>query len=142
MRLHEIRRVLRPRGEVFAYAADFVNTQDWDPAVVSARQVEPGPLGVGTKFELEVKVGPTTIPMTYWVTEIEPDYRVVLEGRSRELDAVDEIRFIADGENTVIDYTARLTFHNFVRLVQPLARPFLRRAGARAVDGLVAELEG
>ena len=142
MRLHEIRRVLRPRTEVFAYAADYANTAAWDPAVLSARRADTGPLQVGAKFELEVKVGPATIPMTYWITEIESDYRVVLEGRSKELDAVDEIRFIDDGENTVIDYTANLTFHNFVRLIQPLLRPAIRRAGARAIDGLVAELEG
>lgn len=142
MRLHEIRRVLKPRSEVFAYAADFANTAAWDPAVLSARRADSGPLQVGAKFELEVKFGPATIPMTYWITEIETDYRVLLEGRGKELDAVDEIRFIDDGENTVIDYTAHLTFHNFVRLIQPLLRPVITRAGARAVDGLVAELEG
>lgn len=142
MRLHEIRRVLRSRSEVFAYAADFANTEAWDPAVLSARRVDSGPLEVGAKFELEVKLGPSTIPMTYWITEMETDYRVLLEGRSKELDAVDEIRLIDDGENTVIDYTAHLTFHNFVRLMKPLARPVVRRAWARAVDSLVAELEG
>lgn len=142
MRLHEIRRVLRSRSEVFAYAADFANTKAWDPAVLSARRVDSGPLEVGARFELEVKVGPSTIPMTYWITEIETDYRVLLEGRSKELDAVDEIRLIDDGENTVIDYTSHLTFHNFVRLMKPLARPVVRRAWARAIDALVAELEG
>lgn len=142
MRLHEIRRVLKPRPEVFAYAVDLGNTHEWDPMVVSARQVDSGRIGVGARFELMLKIGVITIPMVYEITEYEPDYRVTLVGRSSSLEAVDEIKFLEDGDNTIIDYTAHLTFRNFVRFGAPLLRPFLRRAGSRSVDALVATLEG
>lgn len=142
MRLHEIRRVLKPRTEVFAYAADLSNTVEWDPSVVTATQIEPGPPRVGTKYELEVRFGGATMPMVYEITELEPDYRVLLRGRSGRLDSVDEIKFIDDGENTVIDYTVTLTFHDWLRFVGPLARPSIRRAGSRSIDALVAVLEG
>jgi hypothetical protein len=42
----------------------------------------------------------------------------------------------------VIDYTADLTFHNWIKYVDPLLSPFMKGVGRRAVDGLVAALGG
>lgn len=142
MRLHEIRRVLKPLPEVFAYAANLANTAEWDPVVVSAEQVDSGGVGEGTRFELVIRFGAATFPMSYQITEYEPDYRLTLVGRSDHFDSEDEIKFLEDGENTVIDRTANLTFHNFLRLARPVLAPFIRRAGSRSVDALVANLEG
>lgn len=142
MRLHEIRRVLKPVPEVFAYTANLANTEQWDPMVVSARQADSGRVGMGAKFELVLRFGGTTIPMVYEITEYEPDYRVMAMGRSSNLEAVDEIKFLEDGDNTIIDYTTNLTFRNYARFLEPVLAPPIRRAGSRSVDALVARLEG
>jgi hypothetical protein len=80
--------------------------------------------------------------MVYEITEFEPNARVVLVGKGETLDAVDEIRFRTEGEKTVIDYTADLTFHNWIGYADPLLSPFLKGVGRRAVDGLVSALGG
>lgn len=142
MRLHEIRRVLRPLPEVFAYAANLANSAQWDPVVVTAEQVDSGRVGEGTRFEVVIRFGPVTFPMTYEITEYEPDYRVTSVGRSDHFDTEDEMKFLEDGDNTVIDLTASLTFRNYARFARPVLAPFIRRAGSRSVDALVANLEG
>jgi hypothetical protein len=141
VRLVERRWVTRPQPEAFEYTADFSNIEDWDPGVVASRKVTDGPIGVGTRFELEVKFGVGTTPMTYEITVYQPDHRVVLVGDGGKLHAVDEITFASHDNMTVIDYTADLTFRNFFRFIRPLMRPILRRVGKDALDGLAKALD-
>lgn len=142
MRLHESRRVRRPLAEVFEYTADFSNVAGWDPGVVRSAKMGDGPVGVGTRFKLDVKFWRSTIPMTYEVTAFEPPHRVVLSGKGASVEAVDEIRFWSENGETVIDYSADLVFRNALRHVEPLLRPVMRRMGKRALNGLVTTLDG
>jgi carbon monoxide dehydrogenase subunit G len=142
MRLHEKRQIDRPLEEVFAFTADFANAEKWDPGVSSARRVGETPPGVGARYDLMVKFGSRQAPMTYEITEWEENRRVVLEGRGETLRAVDDIRFEQTEGGTLVDYTADLTFTNWMRFVAPLLSPTLRRVGERALDGLVEAIEG
>lgn len=139
-RLLERRTVSKPQEEVFAYTADFSNIDQWDPGIAQSTEMTDGALGVGTKYQLEVRVGPGSTPMIYEIVTFDPPHRVVLVGTGRRLHAVDDIRFAADGSDTVIEYTADLTFIGLPRLLTPLMRPALRRIGRRALDGLAKVL--
>ena len=141
MRLHETRTIDRPLSEVFAFTADFSNAEKWDPGVASSRRVGDGPPGVGSRYDLMVSFGSSKFPMTYEITELDLDARVVLMGRGDTIEAVDEIRFEARDGGTHIDYTADLSFTNWIRFVAPLMSPLLARVGERALDGLVETLE-
>lgn len=142
MRLEEQRRITRPQGEVFAYVAEFSNSAEWDPGVDSARRLDEGPLGVGSRFHVEVKFGGTTSPMTYEILTYEPDRRVVLEGKGERVTALDDIRFRSEDGVTVVDYTADLEFKGLLGLVAPLLSPYLKKnVGKKALDGLVATLQ-
>lgn len=142
MKLHETRVIQRELGEVFAFTSDFSNAENWDPGVESSKQIGSGPPEVGTRYELMVRFGSNRIPMTYVITALEPNTRVVLEGEGETIRAIDEILFESTGMGTVVDYTADLTFDNWIRFVSPLMAPFLRRfVGKKALDGLVAALE-
>ena len=141
-RLIERRWVARPQHEVFAYTADFSNIQHWDPGVVSSRKVTNGPVGVGTRYEVEVRFGSGTTPMIYEITIYEPDRRVVLVGSGEKLHATDEIRFASHDNMTVIDYTADLGFRKFFRFLGPLLRPRLEKVGEDALNGLAKVLDG
>lgn len=140
--LVERRSVSLPQGESFAYAADFSNIEQWDPGVASSRKRGDGAVGVGTQFDLDVKFGSRIVPMTYEITVFEPGDRVVLYGRGKGIEAVDEIRFSTDGDATIIDYTADLTFHNFIKYLGPLLPRLLAPVGEKALDGLVEALDG
>lgn len=141
MRLHETRTIDRPLPEVFAFTADFANAEKWDPGVSSSRRVGEGPAGTGSKYDLMVSFGTSEIPMTYEITEWEQDARVVLVGRGDSIEAVDVIEFEARDGGTFVDYTADLTFTNWIRFVAPLMTPLLKQVGEKALDGLVETLE-
>lgn len=142
MRLHETRLIDRPLEEVFAFTSDFSNSELWDPGVETARRVGDGqPDGVGTKYELMVTFGSRQIPMVYETTLWEPNSRVVLEGRGETINAIDEIRFEERDGATLVEYTADLTFTNWMKFMAPLMAPLLNKVGAKALDGLVETLE-
>jgi hypothetical protein len=142
VRLVEQRWVERPQEESFEYAADFSHIEDWDPGVASSRKIGDGSVGVGTQYALDVKFGNTVIPMIYEITDYEPASRVVLVGRGEKIAAVDEIRFTTADNMTVIDYTADLTFYNFIKYLLPFMGGSLKKVGVKALDGLVMALDG
>lgn len=141
MRLHETRHIDRPLEEVFAFTADFSNADKWDPGVASSRSIDGGAPGVGSKYDVVVSFGSSEIPMTYEITEWEDNSRVVLEGKGETIEALDVIAFEARDGGTFVDYTADLTFTNWMRFVTPLMGPVLRRVGEKALDGLVKTME-
>jgi len=141
MRLHEQRWVDTPLERVFTFTSDFSNIEAWDPGVVSSTQIGDGSVGVGTRYQLDVRFGLSTIPMTYEITEYEEPNRVVLVGKGAKLEAVDEIEFSSQDNMTRVDYRADLEFKGLFKYAVPLLSPVLRRVGARALDGLVDTLQ-
>ena len=141
MRLSEQRKVKRAMAEAFSYTADFSNIENWDPGVARSTKLGDGVVGLGTRFDLDVKFGSRQIPMVYEITAYEPPHRVVLVGRGETLDATDEIRFSQENGFTVIAYRADLTFRNALRFVIPFLGPVMRKVGKRALDGLAAALD-
>ena len=140
IRLRETVEVPRPIDEVFAYAGNFGNAEQWDPGVAESRKASPGPVGVGTVFELRVRFGPRSIPMTYVVREYEPPARVVLEGKSESVHALDSIAFAATRRGTRITYTADISLLGALRHAEPWLRGALDRVGKNAIRGLRAAL--
>lgn len=126
----------------FAYIAEFSNVEDWDPGIARSRRIDEGPLGAGSEFALDVVFGRRSVPMTYTITEFDPPRRIVLVGHGEALDAVDTIELTPDAGGTRIDYTAELTFHNFVRFIEPLLGRALKKVGRKAVAGLAVALDG
>ena len=125
----------------FNYTADFSNIENWDPGVAESAKHGDRPVGLGTEFDLGVVFGKSRIPMTYTITEFDPPHRVVLVGKGEKLDAIDTITFSPTEGGTRIDYVAELTFHNFVRFIEPLLGRTFKKVGEKAVTGLGRALE-
>lgn len=136
MKLQEQRWVDRPIEQVFEYTADFTNIENWDPGVESSSKVGNDPVDVGTKYELDVTFGSSTIPMIYEITVYEAPNRVVLVGVGEKLTAVDEIVFTTKDNLTHIEYTADLTFGGVIRYLVPFMSSKLKKVGTDALDGL------
>lgn len=135
-RLEQTIDVPRPIAEAFAYTGDFGTIEQWDPGVASSVRLTPGPVGLGSRFRLDVAFGPCTTVMDYAITAFEPPHRVVLEGEGGSLRAVDEIRFESIAGGTRIHYAADLTFSGLTAWAEPLLRPTLEGVGRRALEGL------
>ena len=140
-RLHEeIETSLAP-DVAFRFVADFANSSRWDPGVVSSAALDDRPLGPGSRYRLEVRMGGRAAPMEYTITTFEPDRRVVLTGRGSSVRAVDDIRFEPAGSGTRIAYTADIRLGGLMRLATPLLGRAFDRIAKDALAGMKRTLE-
>ena len=140
IRLRETIEVARPIDDVFAYASDFGNAAQWDPGVAESRKTGAGPIGVGTAFKLRVRFGPRSIPMEYAIREFERPRRVLLEGKSDSVHALDDIGFSVTPRGTRITYTADISLLGALSAIEPFLEGALDRLGKNAMRGLQSAL--
>ena len=132
--------VRRPIDEVFAYLADFSNTEKWDPGVVSANKRGDGPVTMGTQFEVVSKFLGRALLLDYQIVQYDPPSRVVLEAENDNLRSVDTITFEKTARGTRLTYDANLTLKG-IRYVGDFALHLaFQWIGRRGLDGLRAAL--
>ena len=139
--LRERIETLLPLDEAFAFVADFANASSWDPGVASSERIDHGPVGVGARYRLGVRMGGRVAPMEYRITTFEPGCRVVLEGTGSSVEAVDDIRFQATPDGTRIDYSADIRLRGLMRLATPFAGGAFERIARDARDGMQRALD-
>lgn len=135
-RLHERIETTLPIEAAFDYVADFANAREWDPGVATARRIDDGPVGVGARYDLGVRMGGRVAPMEYRITELDRPRRVVLAGAGSNVEAVDDIRFERSGDGTVIDYTADIRLGGLLRLAQPFLGGSFAKIARDAAGGM------
>jgi len=126
----------------FAFVADFANAMHWDPGVATSERIDAGPVGVGARYRLGVRLGGRVASMEYRITVFEPSRRVVLAGAGSGVSAIDEIRFSPSGTGTRIDYTADIRLGGLLRLAQPFLGGQFARIGREALAGMQQALDG
>ena len=133
----------RSAEDTFAYMADFANNAEWDPGTASAERLDPGPVGLGSVFRLEVKVGSRTTPLDYRIVAFEPPRRVVLLGESDTIRSEDTMTVVpaADG-GSILTYDAVLTLKGGFALANPFLGLFFDRIGDKGLAGLRDALGG
>ena len=127
--------------QTFDYMANFANSAEWDPGVVSAEELTDNPLRVGARFDLVAAFLGREIDLTYETVELEAPRRVVLRAESGTVVSLDEMTFeptASDG--TVLTYDADLRLKGALRVADPVLRLAFRRIGDRARDGIAARL--
>ena len=140
-RLHETIETPLPLDEAFAFVADFANAQHWDPGVATSERIDPGPVGLGARYRLGVRMRGKVAPMEYRITTYEAPRRVILTGEGSNVSAVDEIRFEATATGTHIDYTADIHLQGWMRLVEPFAGGSFEKIAKDALGGMQQTLD-
>jgi carbon monoxide dehydrogenase subunit G len=140
-RLHETIETSLPAEDAFAYIADFANSKVWDPGVATAERIDPGPVGLGARYNVGVLLRGKVSPMEYRITTYEPSTRVILTGEGSNVSAVDEIRFEAIPTGTRIDYTADINLGGWMRLVAPFAGGAFEKLAKDALGGMKKTLD-
>jgi NAD(P)-dependent dehydrogenase (short-subunit alcohol dehydrogenase family) len=133
----------RPARATFEYMADFANAAEWDPGTASAERLDGGPVGLGSAFRLEVRIGSRTTPLDYRVVAYDHPRRVVLLGESDTIRSEDTVTVVpaADG-GSVVTYDADLTLKGRFAPANPFLGLFFDRIGDKGVAGLRRTLGG
>lgn len=119
----------------FGLLADFANAAQWDPATVSARRLDDnGPVGVGSRFELQMKIAGRENAIEYEITEFEAPRRVVLRGENSGSVAIDEITVEPRDGGSRVTYEADVGMKGAFKLATPLFGPVFKRMGDAARD--------
>jgi carbon monoxide dehydrogenase subunit G len=140
-RLQEQIQTPLAQDAAFDYIADFANSMHWDPGVVTSERIDEGPVGVGARYRLGVRLGRRVAPMEYRISTFERPRRVVLVGTGSGVSAVDEIRFEPAGAGTRIDYTADIQLGGVLRLAQPFLGRAFAKLGRDALTGMQRTLD-
>ena len=140
-RLTEQIQTSLPIDDVFAFVADFANSMYWDPGVATSERIDAGPVGLGARYRLGVRMRGRVAPMEYRITTFEAPRRVVLTGEGSGVSAIDEIRFEPAGTGTRIDYTADIRLGGLMRLAQPLLGGAFAKIARDALDGMQRALD-
>jgi dehydrogenase/reductase SDR family protein 12 len=135
-RIHERIETALPIDAAFDYIADFANAQEWDPGTAASRRLDDAPVGAGSRFALDVRMGGRVAPMQYRIRDYDRPNRVVLVGSGSKVHAVDDIRFARMGDGTVIDYAADIQLGGPLRFIQPLLGGTFRKIGRDAAAGM------
>ena len=130
----------RPAAETFAYLATFSNAVHWDPGVLAGEQLDPGPVGPGTRFRLVVPFLGLRMPLTYQVTGYQPGHEVTLAAASGLLRATDQIVVTGSADGSAVSYAAEVRLRGALRALDLLLRPGFRALGDRAAAGLAQAL--
>jgi carbon monoxide dehydrogenase subunit G len=140
-RLQESIETTLPIDETFAFIADFANAHRWDPGVATSERLDKGPVALGARYRLGVRMRGRIAPMEYRITTFEPPRRVILSGEGSNVSAVDEIRFEPIATGTRIDYTADIRLGGWMRLVEPFAGGAFRKLAEDALGGMQRALD-
>jgi carbon monoxide dehydrogenase subunit G len=130
-----------PLDQAFAFVADFANAERWDPGVATSERTNDGPVGVGARYRLGIRMRGKVAPMDYEITTYEPSRWVVLTGTGSGVEAVDDIRFEATATGTRIDYTADIRLRGLMRLATPFAGGALAKIARDGGDGMQRTLD-
>jgi carbon monoxide dehydrogenase subunit G len=139
--LHERIETTLPIEDAFAFVADFANASRWDPGVATSERIDAGPVGLGARYRLGVRMRGRVAPMGYRITTYEPPTRVVLTGAGSGVSAVDDIRFEPTATGTTIDYTADIRLGGWMRLIEPFAGGAFEQIAKDAVGGMQRALD-
>ena len=142
---HRVERTLQVAATpeaAFDFVADFSRAQEWDPGIPSARRLDDGEIGRGSRFELVSRFGSTKQTIVYELTEYDRPNRVTLVGDGKNIHGTDTISFApADGGGTRVTYVADLGLRGLASLAVPFLRGRLDEMSDAAVAGLQAALD-
>jgi hypothetical protein len=130
----------RSAAETFDYLATFSNAAQWDPGTLTAEQLDPGPVGVGTRFRLVVPFLGRRLALVYRVSRYQPHREVTLDAVSPLLRLQDRIVVSPAGDGSTLSYEAQVTLRGPLGLLDPLLNRGFAQVGNRAAAGLAKAL--
>lgn len=126
-----------PAERAFTLMADFSNAMHWDPATLESRQLDDGPVGLGARFQFDMKIFGRENEIEYEIVEFDSPRRVVLRGENSGSVSVDTITVEPTDDGSAITYRADVTMKGGFKVIGPLFGPIFKKMGDEARDAMI-----
>lgn len=133
--------IARPVEEVFDFVADERNEPLFNPRMVRAEKVSPGPIGPGTRFRAEIKSMGRTAATTIETTGYERPRRLASTTRMSTMDIEGVLLFDPVDGGTRMRWLWDLRPRGVLRLMSPMIGRMGRRQEQATWAGLKRRLE-
>lgn len=136
----------RAPADVFSFVSDFRNAPRWDPRTYSSVMVTGGPIGIGTRFELQGGLATKTVhdelpamlrgnnTLPYEVVEFDPPRVVAFRGETSTMQYHDRIQISDEQGGSRLVYDAELTLKGLLEIGEPAFQLLFERIGKDATD--------
>lgn len=129
--------VERPASDVFAFVSDLTHEPRFHTDVAEAKAATPGPVGVGSVFELTPRPGAGPRRAMARVTRLDPDREIEFETQFGEMRVVRAYRVQPEGGATRVHHRLVLDPPVAMKLVSFV----MRRSVAKRWDRFLANLK-
>ena len=129
----------RSIAEAFALLADLTTHPTWSPDVLSASKITDDPVGLGTRFQFELKGIGKGEPE---ITEYDEPTRVQFSGRIRMGDTRHLFSLMTVGERTRVDQVLEMRPRGLWWLLAPVMAMMMRRGVRANASGLERYFQG
>lgn len=122
---------------VFAFLEDFTNAADWDAGVASAERLDEGPIGLGSRFGLDLLVAGRTQRWVYEVEEHDAPRTVTFVTRKPTATGIDAVTVEPTEDGVRVTWDATFRFNGLLgTLADPVFDLVFQRIARKAVRGL------
>lgn len=129
--------IQRPVEEVFDFVADERNEPSYNPRMLTAEKISPGPVGAGTRYRAAVRTMGRTDRMTIEITRYERPQRLESSTRLAMMDIRGTLAFEPLPNGTRMRWSWQVTPRGLVKLLTPA----IARQGRRQEQAIWASLK-
>lgn len=132
----------RPLGFVYRYLADFSNLAAWAPSIIHSIKTTPGPVRVGTHFDVVMSVSGSHYRLDYLVTQLTEPHFIEIKAKGEHFSLIERIRLEGYDESCHIQYQIEIYYQErATRLVKALS-PLMNHARKKDLAFLGKALSG
>ena len=142
--IHDEIVINRAPGDVFEYVVNIPNFTAWQEATEEAVQTSEGPLGVGSTFQIKMKILPIwSATISGRVTEYATPNKMAIEtGERSPFSATGSYSFDPIEGGTRVTFDSTLRMRGWLKLIEPLVGTSFRKQSAAELRKLKEVLEG
>lgn len=131
--------IQRPAEVVFGYCSDHTNEMEWNPALHRVAKITKGPIGAGTRYEMEFLPGR---PTAAECVRYEPPACWTVEGSGNGMRSSFSGRVVPVPAGARLDLRMEIEVRGLLRAALPLLRRRMPRNLERDIALIKARLEG
>ncbi len=138
---HEINlRLQRPVSFVYHYLLDSSNSASWDPRVTQAAKTSPGPIQVGTHFDLKMRWSWLELSVSAHITALEAPNYIERKGLADHYSWIERYRLEGDESHCTLHYQLDFFAHENLSRLRLLLAPMVRAQAEAAMRSLERSL--